>query len=651
MTKLDLASVFAGSPQATDTPGAGPWDETTSDGARKNAAHFAELEARALVEAETKALEAQIQALNAASLEADRSTAAAAFRERQALEREECAQREERERAENEVALLRWRAEDAARQAEEDARIAASEKQDGDFHAFSVRITFEIENSGHNGKNPCSLGDLSDCEFSKDEEEGYAISGSVLSQVAEALATWSSHYRALGLIRNDDGEGTPRFHLVCRSEDEPLAPSSLLTFPHARLQVDALPGATLVISSSWSPINATMLYETLRERPASLGHWGGELTPELGPVEGEGRANWLSRAAMTTRTIERTAERWKRSGGNLLAFGLCGTKDERAVGNKPIEYLVPGLLPRGYTSLLLGQQHVGKTTLLGEIAAVIDSQCQSRRSVLGIEVQARGVSCIVSGEDGDDVINRRNDCYSTAHGDATSFVIDLNRMPWTDALEMLWGLPQLDFLALDPLRLLLEGDEDSSDRVSSLYKQLEALSRAKNCATLLAHHTGKKTPNALSGMLAASRGSSVITQRPRAAIGMLGRGADMAEIGIIKWNLPKEDMWGPVNVGTLFRQDRNTLVPVEPNGRRSVAIEGASNSLELIHAEVAHQNRLGLVLRRTGKSELFEQRIPKLAGMSRNMIRDGVTSLVAAGRLIDGPKGLQAVTDPEAVRS
>lgn len=642
MRGLDFSTPWLGVPETTGC--AGPWDGATEEGAQKNIAFWAE---RAAIED----AEAQSIADNRARLEAERVAAAAASKLQRDAEMAERDRREEREREEREAELLRRKAEDATRQAETDARIAASEKQDGDFHAFSVRITFEIENAGHNGKNPRSLDDLSECEFSKDEEEGYAISDSVLSQVAEALATWGSHYRSLGLIRNDDGEGTPRFHLVCRGEDEALAPSSLLTFPDERLQVDALPGATLIVSSSVSPINATMLYEKACDCPASLGQWGGELTPELEPAEGEGRADWLSRVAMTARTTGRTVERWKRSGGKLLAFGLCGTKDERAVGNKPIEYLFPGVLARGYTSLLLGPQHVGKTTLLGEIAAVIDSQCQSRRSVLGIEVQARGVSCIVSGEDGDDVINRRNDCYSRVHGDATGFVIDLNRTPWADALELLWGLPQLDFLALDPLRLLLEGDEDSSDRVSSLYKQLEALSRAKNCATLLAHHTGKKTPNTLAGMLAASRGSSVITQRPRACIGMLGRGADMAEIGIIKWNLPKEDMWAPVNVGTLFRQDQNTLVPFEPNGRRSVAIEGASNSLNLILAEVAHQNQLGQVLRRTGKSELFEQRRPKLAGMSRNVIRDGVASLVAAGRLIDGPEGLQAVADPEEVRS
>lgn len=287
----------------------------------------------------------------------------------------------------------------------------------------------------------------------------------------------------------------------------------------------------------------------------------------------------------------------------------------------------------------------GKSTFLGEMAAVIDSQSPSPRSVLGIEVLDRGVSAIVSGEDGDDFINRRGEFYTDVHGEPLGLVIDLATIPWPDVLKLLHHAPRLDFLVIDPLRTILEGDEDASSNISSLFDDLNELARAKNCAIVVAHHLSKKAPRSLAAMLTAVRGSGVITDRPRVVLGMIDHGADITGIGVIKRNVPpSEQLWGEINVEQLFRRDAATLtlVRVGAAARTRVGQLAENGTLDAIYEAIAGQNKLGLPVRRTGKSELFESKIPQLAGMSRQAIRDGVGALVADGRVLDGPEGLQA---------
>ena len=559
---------------------------------------------------------------------------------RKAADERERVEREEAERVANESWFTNYEAEQAIKREEREAEIAAREAQDADFCALEISIGFWT--SGLEGECFEDF-DPNLCEFSEDPVENSAITANVIHRAMAALAPFVSHYESLGLVPMSSVGGGPRFCLVYRPDAGALSPESLAQIPKVIVHLEGQPGATLEVSIWSSPLNATVAFNESGANDVDVGRWGGPVASGLNRQAEETRDDWLARVATPTRTIERATERWRRSGGNLTLYGLCGSRGERAVGDKPIEYLIPGVLPRGYVSLLLGDQLVGKTTLLGEIAAVIDSQCKTERFVLGIPIEERGVSCFVSGEDGDDIINRRNDSYSAVHGQYTSFVIDLRTKPWPAALELLWGLPHLDFLALDPLRLLLEGDEDSSEKVSRFFGQLEALTAAKNCATLLAHHTGKKAPKGLSGMLLASRGSGVITQRPRAALGMLKRGANLTEIGLIKWNPPAEDAWAPVDVGMLFRKEQNTLVPVAAHAARSEDGGPAGEVLELIYTAVVDENSFGNVLRRTGKAELFERRLPRLAALSRNVIRGGVSTLLAAGRLIDGPEGLMAV--------
>jgi hypothetical protein len=584
---------------------------------------------------------------------------AAAREEQLAVER---AETEESERAAREA----WQAEIAALEAKriaETARIDAARlalwQQDPDFHALQITLAFEIEGAG-DASSPLN-GEYGPAEWELDEDEAVNadLVAEVTPQVIEAIAPWVSRYHGMGLIRGDslrshlladlggDGE-EPVFYLVCDAGHDADAPATLATFPEVRLSLNALPDATLLLSARARPINATRLFEAAQQIDMRVGPWGGEATPELSPAQGESRADWLGRVCMPATTLDRELERWRRSGGELVLYGLFGSASERAAGDQPIEWIVPGLIPRGEVTLLVGTKMAGKSTLLGEMMAVFDSECQSRRSVLGIEMTARGIGGIVSGEDGDNIINSRAKFYEPVHGLARGFVIDVARHPWPETLELLRALPRLDFLGIDPLRVILGGDEDASINSSRIYDDLINLARSKSCAIVLVHHLSKKVPRSLSAMLGAVRGSSAISDRPRMAIGMLNRGAGITEVGIIKHNIPpSEALWGELNVGRLFRRDDATLtlVPIEAQGIPSGKDACGSSQINLILEAIRYQNRLSLVLRRTGKSELYERRVPQLAGLSRNVIREGVATLMEAGLLTDGQDGLRVVDE------
>lgn len=539
-----------------------------------------------------------------------------------------------------------WQAQQDALSAAQSAAVeAARAEQDEDFHALAVHLSFEVEGADcGGGEMPSSFHNPAYWEFTDDKAANAILVEQVVRQINEALAPWLAHYRGLGLIRADQ-DGEPSFYLVYRAEDEALAPAGLVAAPDVRAPIAALPGATLVIQTASEPINATLLYEPTWPLGEIHCDWGVPAACDRFPLPDESRGTWLTRVAMPTQTICRSGERWKRSGGSLKLFGLFGAATERAAGDLSIEWVVPGLFPRACVSLLVGTKMAGKSTFLGEVAAAIDSQCQSTRSVLGIEVFERGVSAIVSGEDGDNFINRRAEFYTENHGDPLGLVIDLATIPWPEALRLLHQAPRLDFLVIDPLRTVLDGDEDASNNVSNLFDDLNELARAKNCAIVLVHHLSKKAPRSLAAMLPAVRGSGVITDRPRVVIGMIDRGADITGVGVIKRNVPpSEQLWGEINVEQLFRRDAATLtlVPVGGHERRGGVAPEDSEALDLIYQAITGQNKVGLAVRRTGKSELFECKIARLAGLSRQATRDAVSTLVAAGRVIDGPDGLHA---------
>jgi len=563
---------------------------------------------------------------------------------------------EEERQTGNEAAAVSHSADEAEREETWQARLEAVERQDDDYRALVFWLDF------------CGRGlpgyddDLDDTmridlgEFSDDDERNATAAEILKGEIDAALSGFSALYRDLGLVRADnlgwvgcDGEpsGAPAFFLVHSANDVSINPDILAEFAERRITSQAVPGAVITVKVISNPINATIIFERAQAHGLLVGEWGQDhATPELAPAPGESREDWLGRVAMPAEDVRRTVGRRLRSGGNLDLFKAAGAAAGRVARLKPIQWVIPGLLPRGYVSLLVGTKQAGKSTLLGEMLAVISSESAAPRTLLGVQIEHRGSGVLVSGEDGLDFIASRNAYYELVHGPSDAFAFVTAELSWHQILTLIEQIDDVDLIGVDPMRAVMPGNEDSSEATSQFLDELNAMAQRKNCAIVLVHHLSKASVRSLSAMLPAVRGSGAITDRPRMVIGMIDRGSGVTEIGIIKHNIPpSEQLWGEVNVGRLFRRDKATLtlVPFEPSSERANLTVNDSSTLDAILAAVREQNARGQTLRRTGRSELFELRLPQLSGLSRSSIREGVNTLLAAGRLSDGADGLQAL--------
>lgn len=575
-------------------------------------------------------------------------------RARRELEASKRLERERLERAEQDARIEAKEAQRAAKAEERALAIEARDRRDPDFHAVRMGLWFHIEGAQADGEAIYSDYDPAGWMLHEDEGANERLIDKLKAEVMEAMAPWLSHFASLGAIRADDIEDSllgeeravhaePCFYLVHPTDAADLEPARLGEFNEVSFDLKTVPGATLTLESCTRPVNATLLYEAAREGVA-VGWCGGQETPDLVSAVAEERGEWLGRLCLSQERLARLTERWRRSGGNPALFAAAGAAGGDANKDRPIEFILPGLIPRGYVTLLAGTKQAGKSTLLGEILAVIDSECQEARFVLGTEVTARGVSCMVSGEDGMDFISCRNAYYEPVHGPGQGFAFDTAERPWAEVLQLLYAIPRVDIIGIDGLRAVMPGNEDSSEAISKFFDDLNALARYHRCAIVLVHHLSKSQVRSLSAMLPAVRGSGAITDRVRVAIGMIDRGSLVTEVGIIKHNIPpSETLWGETNVGRYFRRDAATLtlLPVETTTRGTGERSTDESVLETVIEAIAHFNRLGVVLRQTGKRELFEQRLPQLTGLSRGMMREGVTALLAAGQVADGPDGLK----------
>jgi len=547
-------------------------------------------------------------------------------------------------------------AENARLSAERAAHWETVERQDADFHAHRFGVRFTILGANQDGEAIEEEYSPAGWDLSDDAAENARLREGLEAEVSAVIAIWLSHYRSLGLVRADlasFGEGGdlgddatgPTFYLVHRAAEADLPVVELAQFPEVRVDLASIPGATLTLSLYTGPVNATMLHETMLRGGGGTGQWGGEATPQMDPAPDESRGEWLERVCLSRPVLGRLVAAWRRSGGNLDLFKAVGAASGQVARERPIEWIVPGLIPRGYVSLLVGTKQAGKSTLLGEMLAVVDSECQSPRHLLGTEITARGAGALVSGEDGVDFVAARNAYYEPVHGPAEGFVFVTAERPWAEVLKLLHDIPksEVDIIGIDGLRAVMPGDEDSSGAISQFFDELNALAQHHNCAIVLIHHLSKGKVRSLSGMLQAVRGSGAITDRVRVAVGMIDRGSSVTEVGIIKHNIPpSETLWGEVNQGRLFRRHAAslTLVPIGQAGPDSETTSGEASS-DVVADAIRHFNAIGTTLRQTGKRELFAQRFPKLAGFSRNAIRDAVASLIEAGRVFDEPDGLR----------
>jgi putative DNA primase/helicase len=159
-----------------------------------------------------------------------------------------------------------------------------------------------------------------------------------------------------------------------------------------------------------------------------------------------------------------------------------------------VEWLVEGFLSRGAVTMLAGAPGAGKSLLAQSIAAAAVS---GNTNVVGIGVEPARV-CIVDGENGEDLIQRR---FAALGLEAAAWGTRL-RVFQAEGFDLVSDLEQLDAtLSADPCDLLIldawtslwSGSETSVPAVKQCLGGLRTLSRTHRLGTVLIHHTTKGT--------------------------------------------------------------------------------------------------------------------------------------------------------------
>ena len=551
---------------------------------------------------------------------------------------------EEERRAERQRSKARWAEEDALTALAATAK-AARGVQDNDFHALLVTIGFQIH--GFDGQEFYEDHDPSLWEFSEDGGENSKIGANIVPQVLAALAPLVAHYEALGLVPLSSSRNGPQFCLVYRPDAEGTSPESLAQMPNVMVDMQGQPGATLELSVWHSPLNATAAFDEAGADDVDVGHWGGAAANGLNRQAEEARDQWLARVAMPA--IARTVERWEVSGRDPEVFQSYGDTSEREMGDREIAWLVDGRIPRGEITLLAGNSAAGKSSLVHAwMAALGGKEVTRARTVLDLEISGRFVAALISGEDDNGIINYRAARHAKLWGDAKYLVFTDMTKGLDHYLAKLWAMPVLDLVILDPVRSFFVGNEKDAIAVNAFLSKFLALARAKNCAVILVHHITKGSARdlgecrSLAELKGRVRGSGAFIELPRMVIGAVRRKDGTVEVGPVKYNLPPETVWLAMGQGRRYwpNPDTFTLDPLPNDATETGQLSSGQSTEARVLAAIERCNRTGSIVRKSGKTGLFESKLPELGGLSRAAIWDAIGILQGQGAIMDGEAGL-----------
>ncbi|WP_033924034.1 AAA family ATPase [Sphingomonas sp. 35-24ZXX] len=381
---------------------------------------------------------------------------------------------------------------------------------------------------------------------------------------------------------------------------------------------------------------------------------GIEPTIDKLPRAGETEQAWAERVRADGQKILEELDLLDDLNWNLDLYAAFNPSEDET----EFRWVVPGLIPRGTTTLVIGPSGVGKSTMLGELCAMIGSQSKGELSFLGQPVEGGGSYMVFSGEENAATLSERQNHFSgPEHGSYRRCLLlpaagkDIDEcLEWPDRVR--WPV---DLVIADPALKFLR-DENSPEAVSELYDKLNEVARRHNCAVILVHHLRKGHVQRFAQMRDAIRGSSAFVDRPRMVIGMHPRGADLVDIGILKQNIPpSQQLWGEPGKARLFRQNRETLRLDRVDGPVSASTatpgQDQQNSAELerwVLDTVRASRTKGWEVRKTGRKSLYQGQPATGGAYSRQAIERAQEALIAAGRLLDTEHGLK-IADPAPV--
>lgn len=352
----------------------------------------------------------------------------------------------------------------------------------------------------------------------------------------------------------------------------------------------------------------------------------------------EDPATLIARTALSRDKLQDLADRWVQVGRdiNLFKAFIPSTNDD----DERVKFLVPGLVPRGELTFLIGASGTGKSTLAHELAVAACGGDQE--TWLGQPVEkVKGLCVYLAGEDSAESVKQRAKNHLDPKGIATRVLTYPSSGQTIQAiLDALQIIPGLDLLILDPLRYYLKGDEDSSESMNLLLIALQDFVRKRGCSGIVLHHLKKNIkPRSLQGVLEGVRGSQLLHDRARVIVGMYRRD-DQTVVGLCKHAFPPS--CGMMTEPRTFRRDAVTLrhVLTEQMGtagrarRRDETAAGETTTLpdRIVSAMREVIERGGRVVR-TGPHELFQLGLEGLQGVSRAKVRAAVQELVDAGRV------------------
>jgi hypothetical protein len=320
---------------------------------------------------------------------------------------------------------------------------------------------------------------------------------------------------------------------------------------------------------------------------------------------------------------------------------------------QPNSFLVPGIIPDGSPTLLLGDKKTGKSTALLELCVAV---ARREPSWLGFPINRdrRGFAVYICGEDSPgEVLDR----VRRMTGGETPFGLNIIPAFGTDLDNILKQLDRenVRLLAIDPARKFFKGDEDSSDQVSEFFNRIESVTANKNCATIATHHLKRESnPGTVAEVANRVRGSGVWLERPRVVLGMVRTGAGETHFGISgRPDIPLHNFRRDVmfnGVRRLRREDATS---------RHISIDGTESSnarqastikeKETVLSAMKSVSMSGERITRTGHNELFKHAPTEIRGWGRAKTRSAVEELIRGGQLLLNSDGSIGIVDSSAV--
>jgi len=541
-----------------------------------------------------------------------------------------------------------------------DANPPALSDRNEVLQAYSVRVCFDLKGA------PFYLGD----EFRRFEdgddcgEEHVAARLKCEPEVVAVLKPFCDALQRLGCISAglaNDGNA-PLFFLVTAGDWEPprgplpydpQGPAEILLGNKVDHTLSSYPGARLCVCAWVEPVDLAGTHARLQQLAPGheLSCWGGERTPDRLPKESENPEEWAIRNSVSAAYMDTLSDRLRLLNFDLLAFSL----PPPSVRGTP-NFVVDGWLPLGDVASLVAPGGVGKSSFAHQLLAVASAPAIAgqRKSFLGRDVPGQFFAALLSGEEGEWYFKNRQDRFEGLW--PRNFIMrpTLTRAQFTYWLAEIESLAaQLPggtrgILEVDSVQAFIGEDDTKAHVASEFYQRLKDWAQSTGWAVLVIHHTTKTPARSFTQFRASVRGSSVHVDMPRNVIGMIDRGADLVEVGIVKSNLPPELAWLREGQSVLCEKRRETHTFELVSSVDACGSAASGDDIERVVAAIGELNAAARNVQKSGKDGLYELRLSSLIGLSRSFIHRAIDALISADRVDVTKSGLvlvQGVSD------